>query len=86
MAKAKRMVRDALYCESYRPVVECGAVRVAKSMEEIRENIKKYLENPTQDSENRAKAVKFAMDPTDGYSYKRIAGYIDQILEKEKDK
>lgn len=74
---------EMIKCESYIPVVECGAARVAMSMEEIREMIENYTENPVQDRENRTQAVKFAMGPTDGYSYKHIARQIDTILERE---
>lgn len=77
------MYSELLALEHISPLVEHGAIRVASSMDEIHDYIKMYLENPAIDRENRKWAVPHALGPTDGYSYKRIVNFVDEILEKE---
>lgn len=60
----------------YRPVLKTGAVRIAKSEEELIEWIKKYLEHPEIDKENRKKLVEEQCWKLDGQAGKRVADYI----------
>ncbi|MBI2082670.1 MAG: CDP-glycerol glycerophosphotransferase family protein [Deltaproteobacteria bacterium] len=57
----------------YQPVMNSGAVRLAKSPLELEEQIRSYLEDPSQDSENRKQLV-CTLDPfgTDGKAANRV--------------
>ncbi|HEY4517887.1 MAG TPA: hypothetical protein VJI74_03320, partial [Candidatus Paceibacterota bacterium] len=67
----------------YTPVVEAGAVRVAEKMEDIRTYINENLKNPAREKEARAKIVEKFVMPTDGYSFRRNIGFIDEIMKRE---
>ena len=63
----------------YKPVVESGAVRVAKSMEELIAEVASYLRDPGRDRSGRAAAVREFIGFTDGRSYQRVIDVIDGI-------
>jgi hypothetical protein len=67
----------------YAPVVEAGASKIAKSMDEILFYINDYLTHPEHNREARATIVKKFVAPTDGYSFRRNIGFIDDIMERE---
>jgi hypothetical protein len=46
------------FFEHYRPVVELGAARAARSAEELAQYVNAYLENPALDREGRRKLVE----------------------------
>ncbi len=65
----------------YKPVVELGAVRIAKSFNELVREVKTYLLDPSRDRENRAAAVREFIGFTDGKSYERVMKCIEKIAE-----
>ncbi len=67
----------------YKPVVESGAVRVAKNMDEVAQYIMMYLKDRSIDRENRKKIVDLLIKPTDGYSYKRNVDFLNEIIGRE---
>ena len=64
----------------YRPVVELGAVRIVKSLEELVAEINAYLQNPGRDRENRKAAVREFIGYTDAKSYQRVADHLERII------
>ena len=64
----------------YRPIYESGAVRLAKTDDELASLITAYLENPKLDREARGKIVKDYVEFTDGLSYKRSVETLEKIL------
>ena len=73
------MILDFLH---YKPVVEKGAVRVADTMEEVKDLISMYLKDPRIDMEGRKAIVDMLIKPTDGYSYKRSVDFLASILDR----
>ncbi len=67
----------------YAPLVEVGASRVAETIDDTKKYINMYLKDPSRDTAERAMIVKRFVEPTDGYSYKRNVGFLEEILEKE---
>ncbi|OHA08579.1 MAG: hypothetical protein A3B37_01780 [Candidatus Sungbacteria bacterium RIFCSPLOWO2_01_FULL_59_16] len=68
----------------YKPVVELGAVRIAKSFEDLVSETKAYLGDPSRDRDARAQAVREFIGFTDGKSYERIVRLIDGVVESLK--
>lgn len=66
--------------DHYRPILESGAVRLAKTDEDLPELINAYLDNPKLDSENRNQIVKDYVKFTDGLSYKRSVDYLQKLI------
>ena len=64
----------------YQPVVASGAVRVAKSYEELVSLVSTYLREPGRDREGRARAVREFIGYTDGESYERVVDAISRIV------
>ncbi len=64
----------------YRPVLESGAVKLVKNKEELVEWIKKYLEHPEIDKENRKKLVEEQCYKLDGQSGQRVAEFMTKYL------
>jgi len=63
----------------YRPIYEAGAVRLAKTNEDLPKLINMYLENPALDRENRRRVVEDFVKFTDGRSYQRSVDLLDKI-------
>ena len=65
--------------EHYRPVVELGAVRVARSAEEIATHVSAYLEDPALDRDARRKLVELEVSLPLGRSSARILDVLQRI-------
>ncbi|HEY9449634.1 MAG TPA: hypothetical protein VIQ60_07755 [Gemmatimonadaceae bacterium] len=65
--------------EHYRPVVELGAVRVARSADELATHVSAYLENPALDREARRRLVELEVSLPLGCSNARILDVLDRI-------
>lgn len=66
----------------YKPVVELGAVRIAKSFEDLVSEINAYLNDLSRDREARRRVVEEFIGFTDGKSYQRVATFIGEIAER----
>lgn len=65
--------------EHYRPVVELGAARFARSPEELAEHVNAYLENPDLDRVNRERLVELEVGSPIGRSSQRIIDVLMRI-------
>ena len=65
----------------YKPIVDSGAVKVAKTDYDLPKLINLYAADPTIDSENRKKIVERYVGFTDGLSYKRSVDFLDKIIQ-----
>lgn len=65
--------------EHYRPVVELGAARFARSPEELVEHVNAYLKNPSLDSDNRRRLVELEVSTPLGRSGERIIETLEEI-------
>lgn len=65
--------------EHYRPVVELGAARFARSSDELAEHVNAYLEDPSLDRENRRRFVELEVDGPVGQASVRIVDVLAQI-------
>jgi hypothetical protein len=66
--------------DHYKPVVESGAVEVARSAEEMRRLLEKAFENPSEKSKNRNDLLKKMFGSTlDGNSGRRVAQTLLEI-------
>jgi hypothetical protein len=65
--------------EHYRPVVEFGAARFARSGDELAHHINTYLDDPTLDREGRRRFVQLEIDGTVGQAGARIADALTTI-------
>ncbi len=65
----------------YQPIYESGAVRLAKTDEDLPKLINTYLANPKLDSDKRSKIVKDYVGFTDGLAYKRSVDYLEKITQ-----
>jgi hypothetical protein len=68
--------------EHYRPVVEMGAARFARSSEELAQHVNAYLENPSLDKDNRRRLVELEVGYPIGQSGRRIIEVLEQISEE----
>jgi hypothetical protein len=64
----------------YKPLVEMGAVRLARNAEEYQTLIVDYLNNPRLDSEQRKALVDKYVPLRDGLAYKRAVDYLDKLI------
>jgi len=64
----------------YKPIVESGAVRVAKTDVDLPRLINMYLKNPGLDRQGRKKIVADYVEFTDGLSYKRSADFLEKCF------
>jgi hypothetical protein len=64
--------------EHYRPVVEMGAARFARSPEELVQHVNAYFENPALDREQRKRLVELEV----GYPIGKSSSRIIEVLEK----
>jgi hypothetical protein len=65
--------------EHYRPVVELGAARFARSPEELATHINTYLSNPDLDADNRRRLVELEVKLPLGQSSQRIVEALNAI-------
>ncbi len=65
--------------EHYRPVVELGAARFARSPEELAGHVNAYLKNPNLDSDNRRRLVELEVNLPLGRSSQRIVEVLGAI-------
>ncbi|WP_442508742.1 hypothetical protein SH528x_000273 [Novipirellula sp. SH528] len=65
--------------EHYRPVIELGAARYAKSRSQLAEHVNAYLENPTLDQEGRQKFAEMQVSMPLGESRQRIVKTLKQL-------
>lgn len=66
--------------EHYRPVVELGAVRVARSRDELAKHMQDYLENPALDRAGRARLVDMQVSVPLAESSERIRNVLRQVV------
>jgi len=64
----------------YRPLREKKSVKLAHTMDEIKNSLDMYLKNPSLDRKERKEIVTTLVRPTDGFSYKRSVDFLDEIL------
>lgn len=64
----------------YRPIYESGAVRLAKTDDDLPKLINLYLENSQLDSENRKNIVNKYVEFTDGLSYHRSVDLLEKCF------
>jgi hypothetical protein len=65
--------------EHYRPVVELGAARFARSPFELADHVNAYLANPQLDRENRRRLVDLEIGVPVGEANGRIADVLESI-------
>lgn len=65
--------------EHYRPVVELGAARFARSPDELADHVNAYLEDPSLDREGRRKLVELEVGVPLGQSSRRIVETLQRI-------
>jgi hypothetical protein len=70
--------------EHYRPVVELGAARFARSAEELAEHVNAYLENPALDREGRRRLVELQVGVPVGQSSRHIIEVLERIGRKSR--
>ena len=69
--------------EHYRPVVELGAARFARSREELAQHINDYLADPGLDRENRRNLVDLQVQGPIGQAYRRVVDHLTLIRRRE---
>lgn len=65
--------------EHYRPVVELGAARFARSAEEMAEHVNAYLHNPSLDRDGRRRLVELQVGGAIGTSSARVIDVLERI-------
>ncbi len=65
----------------YRPIYESGAIKLAKTDEDLPRMINLYLENPSRDHEQRLAIVDKYVQFTDGLSYKRSVDLLEKCFQ-----
>jgi len=65
--------------EHYRPVVELGAARIAKSPDALADHVNAYLEDPSLDREARRKFVELEISLPIGSACGRIVDKLEQL-------
>jgi hypothetical protein len=69
--------------DHYKPIVESGAVRLARSEEELRDLLIQGLTNPSIDSANRQRLIREMFgDTLDGRASSRIADYLIELASR----
>lgn len=75
---------DYYYFDHYRPVVECGAIEVARNHAQMYELIWSALNEPSKKSDERQKLIKKMFgDKLDGNSATRVARVLLQIAARD---
>ena len=65
--------------EHYRPVVELGAARVARSSDDLADQVNAYLADPSLDRENRRRFVELEIGAPIGQASARIVDVLSEI-------
>jgi CDP-glycerol glycerophosphotransferase (TagB/SpsB family) len=65
--------------EHYRPVVELGAARFARSSGELAEHVNAYLQDPSLDRDSRSKLVNLEVGHQVGQSSRKILQVLESI-------
>jgi hypothetical protein len=65
--------------EHYRPVIELGAARFARSPEELVEHVNAYLDDPSLDREGRGRLVELEIGVRIGESSRRVFEVLQEI-------
>ena len=68
--------------EHYRPVVELGAARIARTRQELADHVNAYLGDPTLDREKRRRFVELEVGGSIGDAGARIMDVLVQIAQK----
>ena len=68
--------------EHYRPVVELGAARLARSRQELADHVNAYLDDPALDREKRRRFVDLEVSGSIGDAGTRIMDVLVQIAQK----
>ncbi|MEK7575931.1 MAG: CDP-glycerol glycerophosphotransferase family protein [Patescibacteria group bacterium] len=66
--------------EHYKPIVDEGAVRLARNIDDAVRYVKMYLDNPLLDIENRKKVFDMMIKFSDGLSYKRSVDFLEKMI------
>ncbi len=66
----------------YLPIYESGAIKLAKTDEDLPRMINLYLENPNRDHEQRLTIVDKYVQFTDGLSYKRSVDLLEKCFQQ----
>lgn len=64
----------------YRPIIDSGAVRLAKNEGKLLQFVNMYLQNPAIDRERRSALAKIYVIARDGFSYKRHLDFLEKII------
>lgn len=64
----------------YKKALQTGAIKLVSNENELAEWVRRYLENPSIDRENRKKLVEFQCQFTDGKSGERIGKFVLQNM------
>jgi hypothetical protein len=67
------------FFEHYRPVVELGAARFARSAEQLADHVNAYLADPSLDREGRRKLAEMQVEFPLEHSSRRIGAVLKQI-------
>src|SRR5207247_771068 len=65
--------------DHYRPVIDLGAARIARSSQDLAAYVNLYLSDPSLDRENRRRLVELQVAPPFGVSSSRILRVLEQI-------
>jgi hypothetical protein len=74
-------IRRYFAYEHYKPVLDVGAVRVARSATDLVELVRGYLREPTLDAAGRAQLVQEVCSFTDGSSGTRVGRAVLRALQ-----
>jgi hypothetical protein len=77
----ERYVRDCYEYEHYRPVVECGAVRMAHDADELVTHVNAYLDDPSLDRDRRAALLRLECGDVDGKAATRAVDCLLRLVE-----
>lgn len=65
------------------PIIKSGAMRSAQSIDQLRDYLREYLENPALDRSKRKKIADLYFPFRDGLSYRRNVDLLEQIIKNE---
>ncbi len=77
-----RSVARWLELDHYRPVVQSGGVRLANSFSELEQAVAAYLDDPSLDSQGRAKCRAQQLDPLDGQASARMVSAMAEAVRR----
>ncbi len=71
--------------EHLRPIVDLGASRIARTREQLADQVNAYLENPALDRQGRRRLAELQVGVPPGESSRRIAETLDRIRARQGD-